>query len=341
MKRFILICLIFYGAVYGQMHTALLDSLISRGIHLTVACEFDSAQKIFERIVRCDPESPAGYFYLAANLQYKLLDHETEAWKPEFEDLITRTIEKGRALQKQKKGNMWTAFYIGSAYGYQGLLQARTGALLPGFLNARKGFKILKKLISENPSFYDAYLGTGNYDYWASKYLKWFFWVPDKRKQGIEATEIAVEKGKYCRWIGLNSLGYIYYDNGQYQKAVNCFKRGLNAYPGSRFYLWGLADSFFKQNAFLEALEFYGQILESLKGVSGKNGYNEAICHFKMLKCRMALEEWEAALEHCTFILEQKVDPPVQKRLRSRYRDTEKLKMSCLQHLGRIEVIHE
>jgi len=220
-------------------------------------------------------------------------------------------------------------------------LQARTGELLSGFLHARKGLKILKKVIEKDAALYDAYLGTGNYEYWASKYLKWFFWVPDKREQGISATELAVGKGKYCRWIGLNSLGYIYYDDGQYGKAAQCFREGLEQFPDTRFFLWGLADSYFKQLAYKEALKVYSQILTSLNGMSLNNGFNEIVCHFKMLKSQMALEAWEEALIHCNAILERKVEPRIARRLKSRIKTTSKLKKECLEQLGRIRVIRE
>ncbi len=323
----------------SRLLPSVMDSVIFRGILQTVACDFDEADATFRMLETRWPDHPAGYFYRAANLYYKLLDFETDDWKGEFEDLIGKATSLGIRSIDGGASDPWILFYTGSAFGYLGMYQAMTGTMLPGLLNARRGEKYMEMAARADSALYDAQLAIGTYLYWSSKYLRWFFWVPDRREEGMHLARRAVDKGKYSRWIGLNGLGYIFYDMGAFDQAAACFQGGLDRFPGTRFYLWGLADSYFRMGRFQDALNGYEEILASLVMRIPGNGYNEVVCRFKMVKTLMALERFEDALSQCDAILARKTDDKTSGRLKSRIEETQEFRQECLERLGRIQVI--
>lgn len=335
----ILVCgLILSSATAQTPFSPEVDSLIFRGIDQTFASEFDSALVTFQNVIDRYPDHIVGYFYQAATIQSKMMDYETDEWEEIFYRLVDKAILLGEQQLQNGDKNPWTYFYLGSVYSYKGLYQARTGGLIPGFLSARRGVGYLKRTVEEDASFYDAYLGIGSYMYWSGrfyKYLQWLPWIRDERDKGIRLINLSIERGTFSYWVGINSLAWIEYDRMQYGTALRLFQEGLERYPGSRFFLWGVADTQFRLGNYDEAVRTYEEILTSIQNGLLNNGYNEAVCRFKLIRSHFAHDEYEQALRQCDTILERKVDEEIAERLKKRYELTRNYRQECLKMLGR------
>lgn len=299
------------------------DSLIHSGIEATLLHRYDQAESLFAKLEKMYTEHPAGLFYRAATLQSKIMDYETTQWGNEFETRIGKAIRLGeQALQKSPE-DPWLYFYTGNAYLYKGLYWGKTGRLVSGFLFAHKGIKYLEKAVEIDPLLYDAYLGIGSYKYWAGRFYKYLSWIPgirDERELGIQMIQIAIEKSRFSKWVGMNTLGWIEYDRKHYVTAMELFSKGLVKFPKSRFFLWGMADCAFGMEDYPMAVEQYSELLESLLDANQKNGYNEAECRLKRMLAYQFMGNKIAAKEEAEAILALKPEKHIVSRLERHYR---------------------
>ena len=161
--------------------------------------------------------------------------------------------------------------------------------------------------------------------------MKWLPWVRDEREKGIRLLRKSIDHGSFSRWVGMNSLAWIEYDRESFSKALVLFRRGLRRFPGSRFFLWGTADTCFRLGLYDQAAEGYEDILEIILDMVYNNGFNEAVCRFKLCKTYMADERYVDAIEQCDAILRLDTKPDVAKRLKARVQATEKIREECLE----------
>ena len=312
------------------------DSLILHAIDLTFHSQFDSAMISFQQLVTLYPDHPVGYFYQTATLQSKMMDYETYIWEQDFFDLADRAFDVGQARLDSGDTNPWIHYYMGSVHVYKGLYKAKSGALVPGFVNAKKGFGCLKKAVELDSTLYDAYLGIGSYDYWSGKlykYLKWLPWISDERKNGVRFIKQAMHLGKYSYWMGLNNLAWIEYDQKNYHNAIQHFQEGLKKYPGSRFFLWGLADTHYKNKTYEQAAAIYENLLDQIQNMPYNNGYNEILCRFKMVRAYYDIKNYEMCLHHCDAILKRRIPYEVRERLGDRFEKVHEYQKNALKKL--------
>lgn len=314
-----------------------IDSLILRGIDQTFVCAFSEATLTFADIVDRYPDHYVGYFYQAATLQSMMMDYEGPYWETEFYGLIDRSIHLAEASIERDEEDAWAHFYLGSAHTYKALYLVKAGGLISGLKSARLGLEHLNRAVELDSSLYDAYLGIGSYKYWSGrfkKYFKWLPWVKDEREEGILLVMLAVNRGTFSRWVGINGLAWIEYDKKEYDKALQHFLMGLEKYPNSRFFLWGTADTYFRMEIFDEAAVLYENLLVDIQSVTVNNGYNEIVCRYKLVKTYFAQQKYQEALRHCEAILKRSVDPWVEKRVKSRIKDAGKYRDRCVDRMG-------
>jgi tetratricopeptide (TPR) repeat protein len=278
-----------------------------------------------------------GYFYQAALFQSKMMDYETDRWEKEFYDFAGRAIELGER-QIEFSRDPWIFFYLGSAYGYKGLYQAKSGSLISGFLSAHKGLGYLKKALELDSTLYDAHLALGSYKYWSGrfyKYLRWLPFISDDRKEGLAEVRLAVDRGRFSYWVGLNGLAWIEYDRGRFSSALALFDQGLAQYPESRFFIWGRADCLFRLNRFAEAGKEYEALLSSIMNAEVPSPYNEVSCRFKLVQCDDFQKKYPEALAQAETILALKADSQTAKRIHEHVKKAKEYRDRCLEVLGR------
>jgi tetratricopeptide (TPR) repeat protein len=338
----VFICLA--GSTAQSPFSGEVDSLILKGIDQTINCQFDSAENTYKQIIGLHPHHPVGYFYQATNLQSKMMDYETTLWEDSFYVYIDETKRLSTELIGRGDEDPWTIFFLGSAYSYQGLYQVRSGKILSGFINAGKAVGFYKKVLKMDPDFHDANMGLGNYKYWSGhfyQYLQWLPWIRDERPEGIEMVQRAVDHGTFTYWFGMNILGWMAYDRKEYEAALDIFQKGMVKYPESRFFLWGLADTYFAKGDYQQAVDHFEKLIVSIQRGKINNGYNETICRLKIGTSLYRMKQLEAALHEFIVLLDRKLDKRTARRLKKELRSAEDLKKQCAMKLGRVKVIYE
>ena len=340
MKRKILILLAltcFYRTWAQSPFSSQADSLIQLGICQTMMTDFDSALATFKHVEKESPERMIGEFYQAATLQSMMMDYETDHWEDRFYALINEVIATCDTLLQAAPEDPWIYFYLGSAHSYLGLYQAKSGELVTGIRSAYKGIYYLREAVDKDSTLYDAYLGIGAYKYWSGKYYQYLRWLPfirDERKQGIDMVRACVKNATFSNWVALNNLAWIEYDRGRYEESNRLFQKGLEAFPESRFFLWGAASCYFKMKDWQECAIQYEKLLASVRAEAFNNGYNEIECRVKLAKTYAELGEYERVQLHCDSVLSRDIDESVRKRLDDQYKDASKYKKLAHEKLG-------
>lgn len=185
------------------------DERYDRGIARMYRLEFDQAETEFREIVRLSPESPSGYFALAAlswwrysqnfDMQgsFKAVENEFISNSDKVIELCKRMVREGRDLDQ-------AYFFMGSAYGLQGRWYAVQRSWWSAYTRGKKGRKFLKKCVEVNPAVYDAFLGLGIFDYYAATLpgalgLGAKLFVGGDRARGMDYVKLAKEKGRFFK----------------------------------------------------------------------------------------------------------------------------------------------
>ncbi|MBN1559265.1 tetratricopeptide repeat protein [candidate division KSB1 bacterium] len=302
--------------------------MVAQGMEWSIREQYDQAVALFTQYAMNDPRDPAPHFFLATVWQSKMMDFETKEWRHLFMREIDKTMELCDSLLIHQPHDNAIRFYYASALAYKSFQISREGKIIKGFSLALRAVDILQKIIDQDSTFYDAYLGTGSYLYWRSYLTRHFAWLPffhDQRATGIAQIERACRNGALSRWAALSNLAWIYIQEKNYDKAVQCAQRGLESFPMSRFFLWPLGDAQFHQQNFQAALSTYSTLLQSVTLERHNNGYNETVLNLKIAACHFQLRNLAMATHHAQRVLTIEADEQVRKRLAEKYAEAARL----------------
>lgn len=312
------------------------DSQIYYGIDQSIRQNYASAESTFSHLIKDAPNHPRGYFLLAATIQSKSMDFETDKWEKDFILLLSKTEQAARNIIQKENNDVWTYFYLGSALSYRAFHDGKQGNYVSAIKRGLAGISVLNDVIEIDSTMYDAYLGIGSYKYWRSKFTRYIDWMPlihDERELGIKMVKLAAKRGTYTKYAAINALVWILIDHGNVSEALQWALKGLKKYPDSRFFLWGVAKAYFNLQQYDNAIKYYQIILESVLQEKLNNHYNEIICYYKLAECHFNLEKYE---QTTSYLKETRLlipEPKVKKRLKDIYGKLGKLqkKMDALE----------
>jgi len=304
--------------------------IILTGIEYTINNRFEEAFKIFAKLIEEYPQEPLGYFYYAAALQSQLLDGEDYSLVPEFEKYIQLSLEKAQAVHQRRPGDPWAYFYEGNAYLYRAFVKGKQRHWWGAYQDSRRGASRLKKALELDSTLYEAYLGLGSFKYWKSSKAKFLSFLPlfkDEREIGIRMVRLSVEKGELVRWIARDQLAWILIDAGDLPGAFQLAKRNLEEFPDSRFFLWTLAEVYYRSGNYEEAFRAYSHILAQIRQNPNNNHLNELTCLFRMAKSKFALSQVKEARDLLEEALQIPIAPQLRKQAKSRIKRILNLKV--------------
>jgi len=135
-----------------------------KGIDLVFDMQFEQANKIFDEMIRMDPENAIGYFLKSKTYLWMYIFSTNDKEHIEkYLELSSKTIDIAKEMLDKNEDDIDALFYIGNAYGYIGRWYGETGSWIKAYWYGRKGTNYLKKVIKKDPDYYDAYLGHGMY----------------------------------------------------------------------------------------------------------------------------------------------------------------------------------
>lgn len=316
------------------------DGAIKRGIDATILQRYSLAYSIFDSLIALNPNDPRGYFYRAAAIHSKMMDLEDYREDADFVKFIRKTIRLSDAILRDHPLDGWAYFYDGSGYSYFSLYLIHEKKYFKGLRLAQKGVGLLNKAVSKDSTVYDAYLGIGTYEYWRSrktKLLKWLPIFPDRTEDGIRKIILSFEKSRYARAVSLNELIWVEIDRKNWKAAIDYARQGLAQYPGSRFFLWPLAEAYFRGGFHRQAANAFASLLKTYENEILPNHYNEAICTYKVAISAFFDHDYVRSYTYCQKFFSLKNPSQYQERLKKKAKELHKLMDEDRDILKRIE----
>ena len=208
MKKYLilhLLLLLFSSQTFSQTY----NSVIDEGIKDVYSFNFSAAETKFRSLLRENPKSPAGLFYLAMIDWWKILvDLDDESKDDLFYKKLDDIIFVCEEILDKDENNIDALFFKAGAIGYRGRLRALRESWLKAADDGREALPIVNKVLKLQPKNADVLLGTGIYSYYISvipdeypavKPLLIFFPAGDKQ-QGIKDLQRVAEKGRYAKY---------------------------------------------------------------------------------------------------------------------------------------------
>lgn len=325
------IFLLTISALKAQKISVSIDSLAKQCISFTISQKYDSAEVLCKKIQAIGKGNPVGYLLLAATMQSKMMDYESDLWEKEFHENIEKTISLARHQLTQNRHDVWAHFYLGSAFCYKSFYLGKQHHFFPALKFGTRGINELTHALKLDSTIYDAFLAIGTYKYWKSRKIKFLTWLPflkDERELGISMIQKTITHGKFSKYAAINGLAWIYLDAGEIDEAIRTARIGLKDFPESRFFLWCMADSYFKKRDYENALVYYQKILESILVESYNNHYNEIICRQRLASCFYFVAQYELSINQCDKIFLLSLADKIIKRSTKYIEKAEKIRIA-------------
>jgi tetratricopeptide (TPR) repeat protein len=281
-----------------------LDALVSQGVDLTLKQEYVRADSVFQFASLMYPDHPYGYLYRAAVMEAKSIDYLDPLDFAAFDSLVEQARLRAEKMIEAMPDAAMGYYLRGTAIGFDAYAQVDAGNWLGGILKGLSAATDLKKAVDLDSTLYDAYAGVGTYYYWKSRKAEFLNWaLGDRRHEGIRLLEIASQKSDHNRFAALSALTAIYLDTKQSDLAAACARQGLQQYPDSRVFLWGLASAEDQAKDYEHAASTYERLLQNILKAKIANPYNEIACRMDIVSDRLALHQTEGVVSQVEAIL--------------------------------------
>lgn len=331
-KFFLLILFILFSCNISAQDfpDPVVDSLLKSGIRLVVNQKYSDAEKLFTELNSRYPSLPLGKIYLAANKIAEAYDYSNEF----DEEFIIENLEsaklQGEELESINSQNIWNQYYIALAEGYISYFEAIKGNWFSALGTGISSISKFEEILDNNNKFYEAYIAIGTFEYWKSRKLEFMNWLPfsdDTREIGIDLLIVAIDSSSYNSHLAVNSLIWIYIDQGQFESAINVADKALKEFPSSRTFKWGLARAYEEIDPSI-SIKLYKQILNSYPRLPSGNYINEITLKHLIAQQYAKIGDRKNAIVYCDEILSMKNLPVIiQNKMSDRIERVKELKL--------------
>ena len=304
----LLLCPLFRSAAQVPKDS-LFEAAVQRGINHVYNLEFEAADQDFTTLVRLRPSHPAGYFFRAMVLWWKIvIDIDDPRYDQQFYDELDHVVAICDSMLDRNENDIDAIFFKGGAIGFEGRLRFHRDEWMDAANAGRQALPLVKKASALDPGNYDIYLGTGIYNYYAEvipneypvvKPLMLFVPAGDKAK-GLEQLTIASQKARYAAVETSYFLMQIYYSfERDYVKAL-ALAQSLHArFPGNMVFHKYLGRCYSVMGNFERAEEVWSEIqAKSRRGARGYTASVEREAEYYLGTCAVALHRYDEALTH-------------------------------------------
>lgn len=306
-KAALKIIIIFYSANLFAQEFPIneVDSLLKSGIRNIINQDYSLAEKKLLQLEKDFPESPLGKIYLAACKISEAFDYAEEYDSDFIETNLDSAEEVADNLVSSDENNIWYNYYYALALGYRTYYEAITGDWLSAISDGTSSMSAFSKCLELDENFYEAYIAIGTYEYWMSRKTDFLNGIPfyeDNTEEGIEKLRTVIEKSSYNYYLAVNSLIWIYIDQGNYKKAVELGETFADEFPASRYFKWGLGRAYEDVDP-LKSIKIYSEILNSFPESDKRNHINEIVLKHLLAQQYVKIGDNKRALDICKEIL--------------------------------------
>jgi tetratricopeptide (TPR) repeat protein len=217
------------------------ESDIQAAIGQIYNLQFYDANNTVERIIRAAPDHPAGHFFKAMVLWWRILaNFDNESYDGLFEEELEKVIDVCDERLERNADDVTALFFKGGSLGFRGRLRANRGNWVGAAKDGVAALPIVRKAYALAPDNTDVLLGIGIYNYYAAviperyplvKPLMIFFPSGD-RALGLEQLEKAARTSRYASTEATYFLAQSYYQfEKNYPRALQFSELLHQRYP--------------------------------------------------------------------------------------------------------------
>ncbi len=274
--------------------------------------KFDKAFRVADRMIASKPDEPYGYFYKSM-IYWEIFRSrgatEGGAEPPDsvsarFQHLIEKSIELSEAKIDADGNDIEGLFYYGGALGYRARYEGMKGNWFSAASDGANSRKYLERVVAMDSTRFDAYLGIGAFDYYAS-HVPWFlkpisflFGLNGREDDAMRELKMAVKSGTYARAEAAEFLAVtVYMSKGMWPDALEVLAGLHTEYPLNPGFARNLCIVLYKMNDYPAAVRFadstlgtysaggpdymfntgYMRILRAMSNLKLKTNYRSAV----------------------------------------------------------------
>ncbi|MGA9115798.1 MAG: hypothetical protein WB626_03390 [Bacteroidota bacterium] len=285
------------------------DTRVRQGIEYVYNLEFEQAEREFAELVRLKPEHPAGPFFQAMVLWWRILiDIDNDRYDDRFHDALDGVVDLCDRILEKDERDVTALFFKGGAIGFKGRLNAHRSEWLAAANAGRKALPLVQTASALDPANYDIRLGSGIYNYYAEVVPREYpfvkpllVFVPRGDKAlGIRQLTDASERGKYADIEATYFLMQIYFQfEKNYPKAMDLALRLHTRFPRNPLFHRYLGRTSVSLGQWPQAEAAFDSV--SARAQRAERGYGAAAereAEYYLGLARMNRREFQPALVH-------------------------------------------
>ncbi len=282
---------------YSQSH----DEIIQKNISYIYHLKFDSAQIGFDKIIREKPNDPAGYFFDAMIVWWKInINKENSSLDELFNQKADKVIEVADRILDRNENDQYALFYKGGALGYKGLVNSLRENWFGAAENGKEALNLLQSAYDIDPQNKDVIFGVGLYNYFAEyvpevypvvKPLMLIFPKGDKLK-GLSQIKESAMSAKFAKTEARFVLAYLYLIYEKNYTESEIYAKSLHEeFPENPVFEKYLNNSYTGLGKWIDALAGWSRVLEKIdsnkagydgRGLNREANYYSALSYVKM-----------------------------------------------------------
>ncbi len=286
-----------HGISYSQSH----DETIQKNISYIYHLQFDSAQIGFDKIIREKPNDPAGYFFDAMIVWWKInINKENASLDELFNQKADKVIEVADRILDRNENDQYALFYKGGALGYKGLVSSLRENWFGAAENGKEALNLLQSAYDIDPQNKDVIFGVGLYNYFAEyvpevypvvKPLMLIFPKGDKLK-GLSQIKESALSAKFAKTEARFVLAYLYLIYEKNYTESEIYAKSLHEeFPENPVFEKYLNNSYTGLGKWIDALAGWSRVLEKIdsnkagydgRGLNREANYYSALSYVKM-----------------------------------------------------------
>jgi tetratricopeptide (TPR) repeat protein len=227
------------------------ETQLDEGVKRLYALDYVQSRAAFRKLIELEPDNPFGYLFEAGGIWWESsqeygLFTDTPTLQGLFEKDIDEAQRKADAYigsdDPQRRADGY--FVSGMALGTLGQWRLMKHHWMNAYFEGKKAIKNLKKCVSLDPTYYDAYLGLGVFDYQAAHLsgiakLGILLGMHGNEKRGLQEIQLAIEKARYANRQAAELLLCIYMtDLHDFGRALPVIEKLRADFPDSPYYLF-------------------------------------------------------------------------------------------------------
>ncbi len=225
------------------------ETQLDEGLTRLYSLDYVAARSSFRKLIELEPDNPFGYMFEAGGIWWESsqefgLFKDTPTLQGLFEEDVDAAQRKADAYIDSKDPQIRADGYFvsGMALGTLGQWRLMRGHWMDAYFAGKKAIKHLKKCVKMDPTYYDAQLGLGVFDYQTAHLsgiakLGILLGVHGDEKRGLEEIQIAADKSRYASRQASEFLMCIFIiDLHDFARALPVVQKLRENFPQSPYY---------------------------------------------------------------------------------------------------------